>query len=79
MGADEERKQDGEGRTVRNKTWVTATATILLAIDLYEKRLDKDHSLTDCSSMAAMRSLGISEILSTEDHFHQEGFALLLR
>ena len=47
------------------------------AIALYESRLDKDYSLTDCRSMVAMRSLGISEVLSNDHHFSQEGLAVL--
>jgi predicted nucleic acid-binding protein len=47
------------------------------ALDLYETRLDKSYSLTDCRSMNAMRSLGIAEILTNDRHFSQEGFTIL--
>jgi len=47
------------------------------ALALYESRLDKDYSLTDCRSMEAMRSLGVSEVLSNDHHFNQEGFKVL--
>src|SRR3954469_7751726 len=43
------------------------------ALLLYETRLDKGYSLTDCRSMNAMRSLDISEILTNDRHFTQEG------
>jgi predicted nucleic acid-binding protein len=44
---------------------------------LYEARPDKRYSLTDCRSMVALRALGISEVLTNDHHFTQEGFALL--
>jgi predicted nucleic acid-binding protein len=47
------------------------------ALALYKSRLDKDYSLTDCRSMNAMRSLGISEVLTNDHHFTQEGFTIL--
>jgi predicted nucleic acid-binding protein len=47
------------------------------ALSLYEQRLDKSYSLTDCRPMIAMRSLGIAEVLSNDYHFAQEGFAIL--
>jgi predicted nucleic acid-binding protein len=45
---------------------------------LYQSRLDKKYSLTDCISMQTMRDEGISEILTHDDHFVQEGFIRLL-
>lgn len=50
-----------------------------MAFDLYQKRLDKGYSLTDCASMQIMRQLGIEEILTFDKHFQQEGFKALLR
>jgi predicted nucleic acid-binding protein len=47
------------------------------ALSLYESRLDKEYSLTDCRSMMAMRGLKISEVLTNDHHFTQEGFAIL--
>jgi predicted nucleic acid-binding protein len=52
--------------------------TFLLGLGLYEARLDKEYSLTDCISMATMRQEGISEILTHDIHFAQEGYTLLL-
>ena len=46
---------------------------------LYEARPDKGYSLTDCISMNIMRVRGITEILSNDVHFTQEGFQSLLR
>jgi predicted nucleic acid-binding protein len=45
---------------------------------LYQARPDKEYSLTDCISMATMRQEGITEILTHDGHFAQEGFAILL-
>ena len=45
---------------------------------LYESRLDKGYSLTDCISMNAMRTRNITEVLSHDNHFTQEGFTVLL-
>src|SRR5271167_4759965 len=38
------------------------SADFATALTLYESRPDKGYSLTDCRSMVAMRSLGISEV-----------------
>ncbi len=45
---------------------------------LYKARPDKGYSLTDCISMEAMRNEGVSEILTHDSHFTQEGFSVLL-
>jgi predicted nucleic acid-binding protein len=47
------------------------------ALALYEGRPDKDYSLTDCRSMVALRALGVSEVLTNDHHFTQEGFTIL--
>ena len=52
--------------------------TFLNALDFYESRLDKGYSLTDCISMLAMKTLGLQEILTHDNHFEQEGFTILL-
>ena len=48
------------------------------AIQLYENRPDKGYSLTDCISMNICRERGVSDILTHDDHFRQEGFSILL-
>lgn len=53
--------------------------SFLGGFDLYTKRPDKSYSLTDCISMQAMHSLGISEVLTHDNHFGREGFAVLYR
>ena len=47
------------------------------AMALYESRPDKEYSLTDCRSMLALRALGLTEVLTNDHHFTQEGFAIL--
>jgi predicted nucleic acid-binding protein len=47
------------------------------ALALYEARLDKAYSLTDCRSMLALGALGVSEVLTNDHHFTQEGFRIL--
>ncbi len=53
-------------------------ALFLDAVGLYERRPDKTYSLTDCLSMVLMRELGLTEVLTTDRHFVQEGFVVLL-
>jgi Predicted nucleic acid-binding protein, contains PIN domain len=52
--------------------------SFLDALELYESRLDKGYSLTDCISMNVYRELGIDKILTHDRHFEQEGFNILL-
>jgi predicted nucleic acid-binding protein len=47
------------------------------ALALYEARPDKGYSLTDCRSMLALRALGLTEVLTNDHHFTQEGFTIL--
>jgi len=52
--------------------------SFLSGLALYENRLDKGYSLVDCISMNVMRELGITEVLTHDQHFLQEGFFILL-
>jgi predicted nucleic acid-binding protein len=52
--------------------------SFLSALSLYKARLDKSYSLTDCMSMNTMRELQISDVLTHDHHFTQEGFNILL-
>jgi len=45
---------------------------------LYEQRLDKAWSLTDCISMEVMRERKIHDALTSDRHFVQAGFRALL-
>ena len=47
------------------------------ALALYQARPDKGYSLTDCRSMVALRTLGVTEVLTNDHHFTQEGFTIL--
>lgn len=50
----------------------------MAGLTLYKARPDKGYSLTDCISMHIMRERAISDILTHDDHFRQEGFTVLL-
>jgi predicted nucleic acid-binding protein len=52
--------------------------TFLAGLDLYERRADKGYSLADCVSMNACRAEGITEVLTNDHHFTQEGFVVLI-
>lgn len=52
--------------------------SFLSGLTLYESRADKGYSLTDCIAMVTMRAQGITEILTHDAHFTQEGFTILL-
>jgi predicted nucleic acid-binding protein len=51
--------------------------SFLEGLTLYESRLDKEYSLTDCVSMQAMRREGLTDVLTNDHHFTQEGFHIL--
>lgn len=57
---------------------VVSHDTFLAGINLYKQRPDKSYSLTDCVSMNICRERGISEILTHDHHFTQEGFIVLM-
>ncbi len=48
------------------------------AVALLLERADKTYSLCDAVSFVLMRQRGISESLTTDKHFRQEGFVRLL-
>jgi len=48
------------------------------AMELYRQRLDKEWGLTDCVSFVVMQDYGITEALTTDEHFKQAGFRALL-
>lgn len=52
--------------------------TLLDGLATYESRADKGYSLTDCIAMNVMRKRGITEVLTHDIHFTQEGFHILL-
>ena len=48
-------------------------------LSLYASRLDKGYSIQDCVSMNVMESADITEVLTNDRHFEQEGFTILMR
>ena len=51
---------------------------LLEAIGLYELRPDKEWSLVDCASMLICEKRGIRRVLTSDRHFEQAGFEILL-
>ncbi len=49
------------------------------ALELFRNRPDKEWSLVDCVSIIVMQERGLTEILTTDEHFKQAGFRALLR
>ncbi len=49
-----------------------------LGLERFEDRQDKGYSLTDCMSMVIMESDGIQEVLTSDKHFVQAGFTILM-
>jgi predicted nucleic acid-binding protein len=59
---------------------VPPTADVLeQALSLYHRRPDKAWSMTDCISFVVMRERGLSEAFTTDHHFVQAGFKILLK
>ena len=72
------------GQTVRtalqDRQWTVipqSRSSFLDALTLYEARPDKEYSLTDCIAMQVMRREGLTEVLTNDHHFTQEGFHIL--
>ena len=64
----------------RQNTLVIESSRVsyLEALELYQARGDKTYSLTDCLSMDLARARQISDILTCDEHFRQEGFNALM-
>jgi predicted nucleic acid-binding protein len=54
-------------------------ATFLAGAELFRARPDKGYSLIDCISMQTMYREGLSDVLTNDRHFEQEGFRALFR
>jgi uncharacterized protein len=50
-----------------------------VGLELYALRPDKAYSLVDCISMQTMRREGLTDVLTNDRHFEQEGFRALFR
>ncbi|MBI4567262.1 MAG: type II toxin-antitoxin system VapC family toxin [Planctomycetes bacterium] len=48
-------------------------------LELYLRRTDKEWSLVDCTSFVVMRARRLTTALSTDHHFEQAGFSILLK
>ena len=49
------------------------------AFDLYQRRPDKEWSLSDCSSILICQARGIEEAFTADAHFEQAGLRPLLK
>ena len=49
------------------------------AFTLYRQRPDKEWGLVDCISFVVMRERGLTDALTTDEHFRQAGFRVLMR
>jgi predicted nucleic acid-binding protein len=47
-------------------------------LDLYQRRMDKSWGMTDCISFVVMAEHGLDAALTTDGHFRQAGFRVLL-
>jgi uncharacterized protein len=54
------------------------TTLLERAIELYTSRPDKEWGLTDCLSFVVMEDYGVGEALTTDRHFEQAGFQIVL-
>lgn len=46
---------------------------------LYSDRLDKEWSLTDCTSFVVMNAMGLTDAFTLDHHFQQAGFNILIK
>lgn len=70
-------------RRVRNDVRVTCVALdaelMSEGMDLYAARSDQEWGLTDCISFVLMKKAGIQEAVTTDHHFEQAGFMILMK
>ena len=48
------------------------------AMEFYRQRPDKEWGITDCISFVVLQDYGLTEALTTDEHFKQAGFRALL-
>ena len=53
--------------------------TFLGGLSRYEQRSDKTYSLQDCIAMNVMEAEGITQVLTSDHNFEQEGFTVLMK
>ena len=56
----------------------SSTTLFRQGVALFAERKDKEWSLTDCISFVVMEQQGITEALTSDRHFEQAGFRILL-
>jgi len=86
MGSSGEKLREAAAKMVRAiisnpnvKVMPQSRDSFLRGLGLYEKRVDKSFSLTDCISMNVMRAESLTEVLTNDHHFEQEGFSVLMK
>jgi predicted nucleic acid-binding protein len=47
--------------------------------ELFKNRMDKEWSLTDCISFIVMKNMGVSKAITSDHHFEQAGFTILIK
>ena len=50
--------------------------SFMQGLDFYASRADRAYSLVDCISMNTMRQMELTEVLTNDHHFTQEGFTI---
>ena len=82
-GQDMRRRAVRTVRDVLNSGAVRVVAqsrqSFLDGLDRYERRPDKGYSIQDCIAMNVMDAEGITEVLTSDHNFEQEGFTILMR
>ena len=66
-------------KTDENVEIIPVSSTLFSrAFQLYSERMDKEWGLTDCVSFIVMMDRRLTEALTTDHHFEQAGFKVLL-
>lgn len=66
----------------KSKKWhcvVVGDTLMKGGLALYKQMSDKDWSLVDCISIVVAEKQGITDIFTTDHHFEQAGFSILLK
>ena len=56
----------------------TSPTLLKRSFELFANRLDKEWSLTDCLSFIVMQDQRLRQVLTTDHHFRQAGFEIVL-
>lgn len=66
-------------RTTNTKVIPLDRKLMKRAVQLYRERSDKEWGLTDCVSFVLMNDHSLEEALTSDHHFEQAGFKILLK